>query len=64
MQQVDSQWRRNISKVECDEFFTRTRMIYTIYEIGILNVYVTMPAQQCMDYSNPSLPVVLKQILL
>lgn len=44
MQQVDSQWRRNISKVECDEFFTRTRMMYTVYEIGILNIYVTMPA--------------------
>lgn len=44
MQQVDSQWRRKISKVECDEFFTRTRMMYTVYEIGILNVYVTMPA--------------------
>lgn len=38
------------SEVECDEFLTRTRMMYTIYEIDILNGYVTMPAKQRMDY--------------
>lgn len=61
MQQVYSQCRRNIILVklsECDEFFTRTRMMYTIYKIDLLNVYVTRPAQQCMDYNNPFLPVV------
>lgn len=37
------------SKVECDEFFARTGVMYTQQEIDVLNVYVTVPAQRCVD---------------
>lgn len=41
------------SKAECDEFFTRTGMMYTLQEIDVLSVYVTVPTQRCVDYRNP-----------